>query len=120
MDFGQSLGVENVLEKLRAPEVLSRTEYMIFIRPHIHQNYSQITEQLKSNTNEAIEKGVFGVPTLEYDGEIFWGQDSSSLFQDYMHQPSLVRQGEYGLASRLPLGLRGSNKPSLLKLPESR
>lgn len=29
----------------------------------------------RSNTAEAIERGVFGAPTYVIDGEIFWGQD---------------------------------------------
>ena len=31
---------------------------------------------LRRNTEEAIAHGVFGVPTLEIDGELFWGADS--------------------------------------------
>lgn len=30
---------------------------------------------LRSNTERAIERGVFGVPTFEYEGELFWGHD---------------------------------------------
>ena len=29
----------------------------------------------KTYTAEAIERGVFGVPTWHFDGELFWGQD---------------------------------------------
>lgn len=30
---------------------------------------------LKTNTQTAIEKGVFGVPTMIIDGQLFWGND---------------------------------------------
>ena len=41
---------------------------------------SQATEQsikdeLRSKTAEAVERGVFGVPTCIVEGELFWGQD---------------------------------------------
>jgi len=32
--------------------------------------------RLRANTREAIEAGVFGVPTILVDGELFWGFDS--------------------------------------------
>jgi len=33
-------------------------------------------QRLRSATDAAIAAGVFGVPTIEVDGEIFWGQDA--------------------------------------------
>lgn len=30
---------------------------------------------LRAQTEEALAKGVFGVPTFEYEGELFWGDD---------------------------------------------
>ncbi len=39
---------------------------------------------LKNNTDEAISKGVFGVPTFEVDGKIFWGLDALSMLRDYL------------------------------------
>ncbi len=36
-------------------------------------------ERLKARTAEALARGVFGVPTLIVDGEIFWGVDSLDL-----------------------------------------
>jgi len=32
--------------------------------------------RLKAFTAAALQRGVFGVPTYEIDGEVFWGQDS--------------------------------------------
>lgn len=36
----------------------------------------EIKERLKARTAEAIEAGVFGVPTVLAEGELFWGFDS--------------------------------------------
>ena len=34
-----------------------------------------VKERLKSNTEDAVKRGVFGAPTFFVDGEMFWGQD---------------------------------------------
>jgi 2-hydroxychromene-2-carboxylate isomerase len=36
---------------------------------------AQIKEQLKLNTQEAIDRGVFGAPTIFFDSKMFFGQD---------------------------------------------
>jgi 2-hydroxychromene-2-carboxylate isomerase len=35
----------------------------------------EIKDLLRGNTEHAIESGVFGVPTFEYEGARFWGHD---------------------------------------------
>tara|TARA_Y100001934_G_scaffold283385_1_gene402702 strand:- start:1212 stop:1874 length:663 start_codon:yes stop_codon:yes gene_type:complete len=41
----------------------------------------EVTQKLKSFTDEAIAKQVFGMPTYIYDGEMFWGQDRIDFLQ---------------------------------------
>ena len=36
---------------------------------------AQVTQRYAANTQQAIDKSVFGAPTYVVDGEIFWGQD---------------------------------------------
>lgn len=38
-----------------------------------------IKAELRARTEEAINKGVFGAPTLMYEGELYWGQDRMHL-----------------------------------------
>lgn len=35
----------------------------------------EVKEQLKADTDEAVQRGLFGVPTLFVGDEMFWGQD---------------------------------------------
>ena len=35
----------------------------------------EVKLRLRDNTTAALEAGVFGVPTFELDGELFWGHD---------------------------------------------
>ena len=36
---------------------------------------AEVTQRYEANTQQAIDKFVFGAPTYVVDGEIFWGQD---------------------------------------------
>lgn len=36
---------------------------------------SSVKQQLIDLTTEALDRGVFGIPTFELDGELFWGHD---------------------------------------------
>ena len=49
----------------------------------------EIKSKLKSNGEEAIAQGVFGVPTMVVDRHLFWGYDSSSLVLDFLANPRL-------------------------------
>ena len=37
---------------------------------------------------EAEEMGIFGVPTLVVDGELFWGQDRIELVRERLAEPA--------------------------------
>lgn len=39
-----------------------------------------VKDALRRHTDAAIALGVFGVPTLAADGELFWGEDATALF----------------------------------------
>ena len=34
-----------------------------------------VKRDLRDLTREALERGIFGVPSFEYEGDIFWGHD---------------------------------------------
>ena len=38
-----------------------------------------VKAELRANTDEAISRGVFGVPTIDHDGRLFWGLDSLAV-----------------------------------------
>jgi 2-hydroxychromene-2-carboxylate isomerase len=39
---------------------------------------------LRLNTQQALEEGVFGVPSMTVDGEVFWGLDSFPHLEQYL------------------------------------
>jgi hypothetical protein len=46
---------------------------------------------------------VFGVPTFEADGELFWGADSMEFLTDFLADPSAVRNEEMRRLDGLPV-----------------
>lgn len=45
---------------------------------------TQVKDELKANTDAAIAQGVFGVPTCEVDGKLFWGVDALTMLRAYL------------------------------------
>lgn len=61
-------------------------------------------DKLRANTDEALARGVWGVPTLLVGGEIFWGADSFPMVLDYLADPSLFETSEMKRLVSLPVG----------------
>jgi 2-hydroxychromene-2-carboxylate isomerase len=49
------------------------------IEPLRDPQSDDVKQALRDNTELAISKGVFGVPTFEIDGRLFWGVDSFEM-----------------------------------------
>jgi 2-hydroxychromene-2-carboxylate isomerase len=77
------LGVKNPATALAAPE---------------------LKQQLRDNTNWAIERGVFGVPTLLIGDEAFWGHDAFDMALDYLRDPQAFENPEMQRVASLPYG----------------
>jgi len=42
---------------------------------------AEVKSELRAATDEAIARGVFGVPTFEVDGRLFWGVDALPMLR---------------------------------------
>jgi len=81
------LGIEDVASAIAAPAV---------------------KEQLRRNTEAAIAAGVFGVPTLAIDDELFWGNDAHPLMAAVLADPALLQQPEWQRLAELPVAVQRS------------
>jgi 2-hydroxychromene-2-carboxylate isomerase len=71
-----------------------------------------IKSKLRANTDDAISKGIFGVPTFLIGDVIFWGQDSLDMMLDYLRDPGVFETPEMQRALTLPVGAsRRQSKP---------
>ncbi|WID94734.1 2-hydroxychromene-2-carboxylate isomerase [Bosea vestrisii] len=66
----------------------------------------EVKDRLRQATEEAVAAGVFGVPSLVIDGEVFWGADAMAMAQDYLTDPTAFRSGEMARVSTLPEGIQ--------------
>jgi 2-hydroxychromene-2-carboxylate isomerase len=60
--------------------------------------------KLRANTDEAIAKTIWGVPTFEAGGELFWGADSFPMLLDFLGNPKLFEGAEMRRHGELPIG----------------
>lgn len=63
-----------------------------------------VKQRLRENTDDAISKRVFGVPSFRVDDEIFWGVDFFDFFVQYLHNPGILDEGEMHRVNDLPIG----------------
>ena len=80
--LAESLGVEDLEARIADPAV---------------------KEQLRTNTEEATARGVFGIPTFAIDDELFWGDDVTDMMLDYLNNPELFKEGDLARISDLPI-----------------
>lgn len=78
----KQLGIADVQDALRQPAVKSR---------------------LRDNFDAAIQAGVFGVPTLLADGQLFWGEDATAMFLAWMADPALFESAAMRRLEALPV-----------------
>lgn len=64
-----------------------------------------VKQRLLDNGDEAISKGVFGVPTLVANGEVFWGVDGFELLLAYLDDPDILDTPAIRAADALPSGV---------------
>jgi 2-hydroxychromene-2-carboxylate isomerase len=67
---------------------------------------SEVKDALKKNTDDAIARGVFGVPTLAIGDELFWGVDATAMAADYVAQGCRFTDAEMTRVANLPAGVQ--------------
>lgn len=61
-------------------------------------------EALRANTEQAAQRGVFGVPTFDVDGALFWGADGVDFLKACLEDPSILQGTEMRRLASLPVG----------------
>lgn len=67
----------------------------------------EVKRALRSCTEAAAQRGVFGVPTLAAHGELFWGEDATAMARaTWELGPAWLQEGEWGRVASLPIGVQ--------------
>ena len=64
-----------------------------------------VKQRLRENTNWAISRGVFGVPTLLVGEELFWGYDALDMALDYVADPQVFNTPAMRALETLPIAM---------------
>lgn len=69
--------------------------------------------ELKANTDDAIARGIFGVPTYAVDDKLFWGFDALAMLRAYLEGDAWFAAGDWERAGRVGAGIvRAPAKPA--------
>jgi 2-hydroxychromene-2-carboxylate isomerase len=82
--LAERLGVEDAATATAAPEVKAK---------------------LQENTAAAVARGLYGVPTFDVGGELFWGADSLGMMNEFLRDPRYFEEAEMARVSTLPVGI---------------
>lgn len=72
----------------------------------------EVKQQLKAHGDEAVARGLFGVPTLAVDDRLFWGFDALPMLRDYLDAGAWFSGPGWDQAETLPQGKTRTAKPS--------
>lgn len=73
-------------------------------KPSVDPNSAAVKDLLKAHTTMAISKGVFGVPTLEVDGKLFFGLDALPMLAAYLKKDSWFEGDVWSTVAQIPVG----------------
>ena len=74
------------------------------LKPSRALDDAAVKAELKANTDAAIARGIFGVPTFEVDGHLFWGLDALPMLRAYLAGDDWFSSSEWLQAGDLPTG----------------
>jgi 2-hydroxychromene-2-carboxylate isomerase len=65
-----------------------------------------VKETLKRNFDAALADRVFGVPSLMCEGEVFWGNDATPMFEQWLADPAAFETDTMRALRHWPEGVR--------------
>jgi 2-hydroxychromene-2-carboxylate isomerase len=66
----------------------------------------EVKQLLQQQTQAAIDVGLFGVPSMVVDRQVFWGQDALPMLRAYLEGDAWFESSDWRDAGKLPVGIR--------------
>ncbi len=76
------------------------------LKPSDDPTGEAVKARLKANSDEALARGAFGVPTVEVDGKLFWGLDALPMLRDCLDGGAWFQGPDWEAAPHVPVGIR--------------
>jgi 2-hydroxychromene-2-carboxylate isomerase len=77
-----------------------------YLAPQRDPASTDVKDELKAATTAAAARGLFGVPTVEVDGKLFWGLDGLDMLSAYLRGEPWFDGPEWGAAAQVPQGVQ--------------
>jgi 2-hydroxychromene-2-carboxylate isomerase len=91
------------------PDRLATLQAHLFSQPGVSFQDSQsaeVKQRLQQQTQQAIDLGLFGVPSMVADGQVFWGNDALPMLRAYLAGDEWFESADWRDAGKLPVGIR--------------
>jgi 2-hydroxychromene-2-carboxylate isomerase len=72
------------------------------LNPKRDPSAEDVKAELKSNTDDALARGAFGVPTLMVDDKVFWGVDALPMLRAYLEGDDWFAGDDWSAAGKVP------------------
>lgn len=69
----------------------------------------EVKDRLRQETDQAVARGVFGVPTHVVDQQLFWGAEATDFLKAYLADPAVLATDEMLRVASLPVGIARKN-----------
>ncbi len=90
---------------LEASDVQRLAQLTTQLQPARPATSDDVKAELRANTDSAIAGGIFGVPSMQVDQDVFWGLDALPMLRQRLMEDPWFSHSAWLEASGLPLGL---------------
>ena len=66
----------------------------------------EVKQLLQQQTQQTIDLGLFGVPSVVVNGQVFWGQDALPMLRAYLQGDAWFESADWLDVGKLPVGIR--------------
>lgn len=66
----------------------------------------EVRQTLMRNFDAALRDGIYGVPSVVCRDQVFWGNDATAMFEEFLDDPELFDDAEMQRITNLPEGVR--------------
>ncbi len=91
------------------PDRLATLQAHLFSQPSVNfldPQSAEVKQLLQQQTQQAIDLGLFGVPSMVVDGQVFWGNDALPMMRAYLEGDAWFESADWRDAGKLPVGIR--------------
>ena len=91
------------------PDRLATLQAYLFSQPGVSfqdPQSAEVKQLLQQQTQQAIDLGLFGVPSMVVNGQVFWGNDALPMLRAYLAGDAWFESADWRDAGKLPVGIR--------------